>query len=66
MPGHCITGLKPGWWYDMFAGVIALLLPAATVLLGACWLVMKTDGALQRRARDRARIAWPLVVRGMG
>jgi cytochrome d ubiquinol oxidase subunit II len=66
MLGHCITGLKPGWWYDAFAAVIALLLPAAYVLLGACWLIMKTDGELQRRARDWARIAWPPVVLGMG
>jgi cytochrome d ubiquinol oxidase subunit II len=66
MLGHYITGLKPGWWYDAFAAVIALLLPAAYVLLGACWLVMKTEGELQRRARDWARIAWPPVVLGMG
>ncbi len=66
MLGHYITGLKPGWWYDAFAAVIALLLPAAYVLLGACWLVMKTDGDLQRRARAWARIAWPPVVLGMG
>ncbi|GAB4037804.1 MAG: cytochrome d ubiquinol oxidase subunit II [Rubrivivax sp.] len=66
MLGHYITGLKPGWWYDAFAAVIALLLPAAYVLLGGCWLVMKTDGELQRRARDWARQAWPPVVLGMG
>jgi cytochrome d ubiquinol oxidase subunit II len=66
MLGHYITGLKPGWWYDAFAAVIALLLPAAYVLLGACWLVMKTDGELQRRARLWARISWAPVVLGMG
>lgn len=66
MLGHYITGLKPGWWYDAFAAVIALLLPAAYVLLGACWLIMKTDGELQRRARLWARISWPPVVLGMG
>jgi cytochrome d ubiquinol oxidase subunit II len=66
MLGHYITGLKPGWWYDAFAAVIALLLPAAYVLLGATWLIMKTEGDLQRRARDWARIAWPPVVLGMG
>jgi cytochrome bd ubiquinol oxidase subunit II len=66
MLGHYITGLKPGWWYDAFAAVIALLLPAAYVLLGACWLVMKTEGELQKRAREWAVIAWPPVVIGMG
>ena len=65
MLGHYITGLEPGWWYDLFAAAIALTLPAAYVLLGASWLVMKTDGDLQRKARDWARIAWPPVVLGM-
>ncbi len=66
MLGHYITGLKPGWWYDAFAAAIALALPAAYVLLGASWLVMKTEGDLQRKARDWARIAWAPVVLGMG
>jgi cytochrome d ubiquinol oxidase subunit II len=58
MLGHFITGLKPGWYYDVFAGAIAIALPAAYVLLGACWLIMKTEGELQRKAIDWARIAW--------
>jgi cytochrome d ubiquinol oxidase subunit II len=66
MLGHYITGLKPGWWYDAFAAIIALMLPAAYVLLGAAWLIMKTEGELQRKAREWARIAWPPVVLGMG
>jgi cytochrome bd ubiquinol oxidase subunit II len=66
MLGHYITGLKPGWWTDVFAGAIALALPAAYVLLGAGWLIMKTEGELQRKARDWARIAWAPVVLGMG
>ncbi|TAF61990.1 MAG: cytochrome d ubiquinol oxidase subunit II, partial [Flavobacterium sp.] len=66
MLGRYITGLQTGWESTLFAAVIALLLPAAYVLLGACWLVMKTEGELQRRARDWARIAWPPVVVGMG
>jgi cytochrome d ubiquinol oxidase subunit II len=66
MLGCYITGLQTGWEYALFAGAIALLLPAAYVLLGACWLVMKTEGALQLHAVRWARIAWPPVVLGMG
>jgi cytochrome d ubiquinol oxidase subunit II len=65
MLGRFVTGLQPGWVGVAFAAAIALLLPAAYVLIGACWLVMKTAGDLQRRARDWAVTAWPPVVLGM-
>ena len=65
MLGQYITGLKPGWHYDVFAAAIALALPAAYALLGSCWLVMKTDGGLQRRALGWAKLAWVPVVIGM-
>ncbi|HSM21576.1 MAG TPA: cytochrome d ubiquinol oxidase subunit II [Rubrivivax sp.] len=66
MLGRYITGFAEGWAYTAFAGVIALLLPAAYVLLGAGWLIMKTEGELQPQAVRWARIAWPPVVLGMG
>jgi cytochrome d ubiquinol oxidase subunit II len=66
MLGRYITGLEDGWPYLLFAGVIALLLPAAYVLLGAAWLIMKTDGELQRHAVRWAKLAWAPVVLGMG
>jgi cytochrome d ubiquinol oxidase subunit II len=66
MLGHYITGLLPGWQYDVFSGAIALALPAAYVLLGACWLILKTEGDLQQHALRWARIAWLPVVVGMG
>ncbi len=66
MLGRYITGLEPGWPYLLFAGAIALLLPAAYVLLGAAWLIMKTEGELQRLAVRWAKLAWPPVVVGMG
>ena len=65
MLGRYITGLAEGWQFLVFAAVIALLLPAAYVLMGACWLIMKTEGALQRRAVGWAKTAWPPVVLGM-
>ncbi|MFL6663310.1 MAG: cytochrome d ubiquinol oxidase subunit II [Rhizobacter sp.] len=66
MLGHYVTGLSPGWQYHVFAAAIALALPAAYVLLGACWLLMKTEDELQRRALVWARRAWLPVVIGMG
>jgi cytochrome bd ubiquinol oxidase subunit II len=65
MLGRYITGLADGWQYQVFAAVIALLLPAAYVLLGACWLIMKTAGELQLHAVRWAKLAWPPVVLGM-
>jgi cytochrome d ubiquinol oxidase subunit II len=66
MLGHYVTGLQSGWQFDVFAATIALALPAAYVLLGACWLILKTEGELQQKAVAWARIAWPPVVLGLG
>ena len=66
MLGRYITGLQEGWTFMVFAGAIALLLPAAYVLLGAGWLIMKTEGELQRHAVKWAKLAWAPVVIGMG
>ena len=66
MLGHYITGLGSGWQYELFAAAIALALPAAYVLIGAGWLIMKTEGDLQAHAVKWARIAWPPVVIGIG
>jgi cytochrome d ubiquinol oxidase subunit II len=65
MLGRYITGFADGNLAVGFAAAIALLLPAAYVLLGACWLVMKTEDELQRRAVRWAKLAWPPVVLGM-
>jgi cytochrome d ubiquinol oxidase subunit II len=66
MLGRYITGLEEGWPFMLFAAAIALLLPAAYVLLGAAWLIMKTEGELQRLAVKWAKMAWGPVVVGMG
>lgn len=46
-----------GWWdwLTPFSVVTGLALAAGYSLLGACWLVLKTEGELQRRARELAR-----------
>ncbi len=66
MLGHFITGLEQGWTYDLFAAAIAVALATAYALLGATWLVMKTEGDLQLQAIRWAKIAWPPVVIGIG
>lgn len=66
MLGRYISGFgDEGWNYPVFAAAIALALPAAYALLGAAWLIMKTEGALQEKAVHWARLAWAPVVVGM-
>ncbi|MEO8057375.1 MAG: cytochrome d ubiquinol oxidase subunit II [Burkholderiales bacterium] len=65
MLGRYISGFGEGWNYPLFAGAIAIALPMAYALLGAAWLVMKTEGELQERAVDWARTAWGPMVAGM-
>lgn len=63
MLGRYITGFAEGWFYTAFAAGIALTLPAAYVLMGAAWLIMKTEDELQARALLWARQAWwPMVL----
>ncbi|MEW6704235.1 MAG: cytochrome d ubiquinol oxidase subunit II [Pseudomonadota bacterium] len=65
MLGRYVTGFADGWGYTLFAAAIALCLPAAYLLMGANWLIMKTDGALQERAVRWAKAAWGPMVLGM-
>ena len=65
MLARYITGFAEGWAYTAFAAVIALALASAYALLGAGWLLMKTEGDLQRLAVRRAKLAWPAVVLGL-
>ena len=62
MLGRYVSGFGEGWNYPLFAAAIALALPMAYVLMGACWLVMKSEGALQEKAIGWAKLAWPPVV----
>ncbi|MCI4431953.1 MAG: cytochrome d ubiquinol oxidase subunit II [Burkholderiales bacterium] len=65
MLGRYVSGFGEGWNYPLFAAAIAVALPMAYVLLGATWLIMKTDGELQEKAVRWARIAWAPMVAGM-
>ena len=57
-----------GWWdwLTPFSLLTGAGLVAGYALLGAGWLVWKTEGALQTRARRWARLLLPLLVAAIG
>jgi cytochrome bd ubiquinol oxidase subunit II len=57
MLGRYILGFDTSWAAYGFAAVISLSLVASYVLLGATWLVMKSEGDLQRHAVKWATLA---------
>jgi cytochrome d ubiquinol oxidase subunit II len=65
MLGRYVSGFGDGWNYPLFAAAIAAALPMAYVLLGAAWLIMKTEGELQERAVRWAKIAWAPMAGGL-
>jgi cytochrome bd ubiquinol oxidase subunit II len=50
MLGRWVTGFNDSAWSLVFAVVIGLCLIAAYALMGACWLIMKTEADLQLKA----------------
>jgi len=60
MLGRYITGFEPGFGYWLFALVTGAALCGGYVLLGATWLIARTEGALQRKSLAWARwgLAW--------
>jgi len=54
-----------GWWdwLTPFSALTGVAVVTGYALLGATWLVMKTEGHLQRRMR---RLAWPLAFATLG
>ncbi len=50
MLGRWVSGFREDGWAMLFAALIALCLPGAYMLLGAGWLIMKTEGTLQLAA----------------
>jgi len=61
--GRVTTGYQTDAGYGWFAVFVGACAVAAYALLGACWLVMRVDGELQRRAVSWARhaIRWTAV-----
>jgi cytochrome d ubiquinol oxidase subunit II len=61
MLGSYLTGFDRGVWSLLFSLGIAATLPTAYAMLGAGWLIMKTEGELQKRAVHWARkVLWPM------
>lgn len=49
-------------WLSPFSLLTGVAVVAGYALLGATWLLMKTDGAVQAQARERAKLLLPVVV----
>ena len=64
MLGRYITGFEPGFGYFLFALVVGASLCGGYVLLGATWLILKTEGDLQRKSLAWAR--WGLLWVALG
>ncbi len=58
MLGRYITGFQQSLAAQAFAVLIAICLPAGYALLGAGWLILKTQGNLQLKALRWAGVAW--------
>ncbi len=65
MLGSYITSFRDAGWTYAFNALIAIAVPATYVLLGAGWLIMKTEGELQSRALKWARLATVPFVLGI-
>jgi cytochrome d ubiquinol oxidase subunit II len=65
MLGGLITGFDTHWASQLFNALIGLCLVAAYCLLGAGWLIMKTEGALQYKAVRWARGSLWLTAAGV-
>lgn len=59
MLGSYITGLEPGAVNLAFSALIALTMPALYIVLGAGWLLIKTEGELFEKAARWGRNAMP-------
>ena len=66
MLGSLITGFASDWWIMAFNAVIGAALVAAYCLLGAGWLIIKSEGALQLQAIKWARRSLLFTVLGIG
>jgi len=65
MLGSLITGFDDSGWTIIFNSLIGLALVAAYCLLGAGWLIIKTEGALQLQAVRWARVSLLFTMAGI-
>jgi cytochrome bd ubiquinol oxidase subunit II len=66
MLGSLITGFGTSVWTLVFNAVIGLALVAAYCLLGASWLIIKSEGALQLQAVRWAKASLWFTLAGIG
>jgi len=64
MLGRYITGFAPGFGFWLFAMLAGGAVCGGYVLLGATWLILKTEGELQRKALAWAK--WGLIWVALG
>jgi cytochrome d ubiquinol oxidase subunit II len=65
MLGQLITGFQQDWAGYLFSTLIGFCLVFAYRLLGAGWLIMKTEGTLQLRAVEWAKASLWLTAAGV-
>ncbi|MEM0935848.1 MAG: cytochrome d ubiquinol oxidase subunit II [Pseudomonadota bacterium] len=66
MLGMYIMGLDYTWWHIGFAMLTAIFLTVGYSFIGAAWLIIKTQGALQEKSVDWAKGGvWGLLL-GVG
>lgn len=67
MLGRYITGFEQGFAYVLFATLVGASLCGGYVLLGATWLILRTEDALQRKSVAWARwgLAWTALGIGL-
>jgi len=59
-----VTGFASGWPFTLFGALVGFGLAGGYALLGATWLVIKSEGALRDKALRWTR--WALVVAALG
>ncbi len=65
MLGRYVLGFAEGWVATAFAALSALGVAAGYAFIGACWLIWRAEGALQRRAIAWARLGLWAVAGGI-
>jgi cytochrome d ubiquinol oxidase subunit II len=60
MLGRYLTAFQASWGYALFALLVGAALCGGYVLLGATWLILRTEGALQKKAMAWTKwgLAW--------
>lgn len=65
MLGIYVTGLRTDIWAQAFALLAALGVTAAYAFIGSCWLILKSEGALQEKAYYWAKRGLGILAAGI-